>query len=91
VMLYIGNTTRNGIAVPVVYQDVWGLRPADNSRRAVIGGSVILPLLEHIPEDATLQSLAATPTFQITILGAPGGTTATPSAPATPDDDNPAG
>lgn len=91
VMLYIGNTTRNGIAVPVVYQDVWGLRPADNSRRAVIGGSVILPLLEHIPEDATLQSLAATPTFQITILGAPGGATATPSAPATPDDDNPAG
>ena len=95
VMLYIGNTTRNGMAVPVVYQDVWGLRPADNSRRAVIGGSVILPLFEHIPEDATLQSLAATPTFQISILGAPGGgaaTPATPSSPAAPpDDDNPAG
>ncbi len=95
VMLYIGNTTRNGVAVPVVYQDVWGLRPADNSRRAVIGGSVILPLFEHIPEDATLQSLAATPTFQISILGAPGGGAATPSTPsspaAPPDDDNPAG
>jgi hypothetical protein len=97
VMLYIGNTTRNGVAVPVVYQDVWGLRPADNSRRAVIGGSVILPLLEHIPEDAALQSLAATPTFQISILGAPDGATAptAPAAPAgpaaTPDDDNPAG
>ncbi|MFL9868352.1 NlpC/P60 family N-terminal domain-containing protein [Paraburkholderia fungorum] len=92
VMLYIGNTTRNGVAVPVVYQDVWGLRPADNSRRAVIGGSVILPLLERIPEDATLQSLAATPTFQISILGAPGGAAATPSTPAAPpDDDNPAG
>ncbi|SOE70332.1 Cell wall-associated hydrolase, NlpC family [Burkholderia sp. OK233] len=95
VMLYIGNTTRNGTAVPVVYQDVWGLRPADNSRRAVIGGSVILPLFEHIPEDATLQSLAATPTFQISILGAPGGGAATPSTPSTPaappDDDNPAG
>jgi hypothetical protein len=95
VMLYIGNTTRNGVAVPVVYQDVWGLRPADNSRRAVIGGSVILPLFEHIPEDATLQSLAATPTFQISILGAPGGAAATPQAPFTPatppDDDNPAG
>lgn len=91
VMLYIGNTTRNGVAVPVVYQDVWGLRPADNSRRAVIGGSVILPLLEHIPEDATLQSLAATSTFQISILGAPGGAAA-PSTPAAPsDDDNPAG
>ncbi|ANB74544.1 hydrolase [Paraburkholderia phytofirmans OLGA172] len=95
VMLYIGNTTRNGVAVPVVYQDVWGLRPADNSRRAVIGGSVILPLFEHIPEDATLQSLAATSTFQISVLGAPGGAAATPSAPSTPaappDDDNPAG
>lgn len=95
VMLYIGNTTRNGVAVPVVYQDVWGLRPADNSRRAVIGGSVILPLFEHIPEDATLQSLAATSTFQITVLGAPVGGAATPSTPASPaappDDDNPAG
>ena len=95
VMLYIGNTTRNGSAVPVVYQDVWGLRPADNSRRAVIGGSVILPLFEHIPEDATLQSLAATPTFQISILGAQGGGAATPSTPSTPavppNDDNPAG
>jgi cell wall-associated NlpC family hydrolase len=87
VMLYIGNTTRDGRAVPVVYQDVWGLRPADNSRRAVIGGSVILPLFEHIPEDATLQSLAATRTFQISILGAPRGGTASPA----PDEDNPAG
>ncbi|MFT4068721.1 SH3 domain-containing protein [Paraburkholderia sp.] len=89
VMLYIGNTTRDGMAVPVVYQDVWGLRPADNSRRAVIGGSVILPLYEHVPEDATLQSLAATRTFQISILGAPVGAAA-PSAPP-PDEDNPAG
>ncbi|MFM0738891.1 NlpC/P60 family N-terminal domain-containing protein [Paraburkholderia xenovorans] len=86
VMLYIGNTTRNGVAVPVVYQDVWGLRPADNSRRAVIGGSVILPLFEHIPEDAALQSLAGTPTFQISILGGTAADTATPT-----DDDSPAG
>ncbi|WP_187627033.1 SH3 domain-containing C40 family peptidase [Paraburkholderia sp. UCT31] len=90
VMLYLGNTTRNGATVPVVYQDVWGLRPADNSRRAVIGGSVILPLDERIPEDATLQSLAATPTFQISILGAPAGSTAPSSAPPA-DEDNPAG
>ncbi|MCC8396246.1 SH3 domain-containing protein [Paraburkholderia sp. MMS20-SJTR3] len=90
VMLYLGNTTRDGHAVPVVYQDVWGLRPADNSRRAVIGGSVILPLYEHIPEDATLQSLAATRTFQISILGAPPGS-ATPSTAPPADEDNPAG
>jgi hypothetical protein len=90
VMLYIGNTTRDGVTVPVVYQDVWGLRPADNGRRAVIGGSVILPLFAHIPEDASLQSLAATRTFEISILGAPGGVSASPSA-APPDEDNPAG
>jgi hypothetical protein len=90
VMLYIGNTTRDGVTVPVVYQDVWGLRPADNSRRAVIGGSVILPLFEHIPEDASLQSLAATRTFQISILGTPGRNPAPPAA-APPDEDNPAG
>jgi hypothetical protein len=89
-MLYLGNTTRDGITVPVVYQDVWGLRPADNSRRAVIGGSVILPLDEHIPEDTTLQSLAATHTFQISILGAPAGSAAPSSAPPA-DEDNPAG
>jgi hypothetical protein len=90
VMLYIGNTTRDGVTVPVVYQDVWGLRPPDNSRRAVIGGSVILPLFEHIPEDATLQSLAATRTFQISILGTPDGVLPPPSS-APPDEDNPAG
>jgi hypothetical protein len=56
----------------------------------VIGGSVILPLFEHIPEDATLQSLAATPTFQISILGAPSGGSPAPSA-APPDEDNAAG
>ncbi|HZZ09771.1 MAG TPA: SH3 domain-containing protein [Paraburkholderia sp.] len=91
VMLYIGNTTRNGTAVPVVYQDVWGLRPADNSRRVVIGGSVILPLFEHVPEDATLQSLAGTRTFQVTILGAPNGPNGVAGPTAAPDDDNPAG
>ncbi|WP_243751319.1 SH3 domain-containing C40 family peptidase [Paraburkholderia sp. BL10I2N1] len=85
VMLYLGNTTRNKQELPVVYQDIWGLRPADNTRRAVIGGSVILPLLERIPEDPMLESLAATPIFQISILGAPGEGT-----PVPPDEDNPA-
>jgi hypothetical protein len=85
VMLYLGNTTRGAQTVPVVYQDVWGLRPADNSRRAVIGGSVILPLTEQIPEDPALQSLAGTPIFQISILGAP-----QTGSPPQPDEDNPA-
>jgi cell wall-associated NlpC family hydrolase len=84
VMLYLGNTTRNGRTVPLVYQDIWGMRPADNSRRAVIGGSVIFPLLLTIPEDPSLESLAATPIFQISVLDAPSGA----AAPAS--DENPA-
>lgn len=84
VMLYLGNTTHNGAAVPLVYQDIWGLRPADNTRRAVIGGSVIFPLLLSIPEDPSLESLAATRIFQISVLGMPSGA----AVPAS--DENPA-
>lgn len=84
VMLYLGNTMRDGRTVPLVYQDIWGLRPADDSRRAVIGGAVIFPLLLRIPEDSALESLAATPIFQISVLGMPSGT----SPP--PDEENPA-
>jgi cell wall-associated NlpC family hydrolase len=84
VMLYLGPTQRDGHAVPLVYQDIWGLRPADNSRRSVIGGSVIFPLLLRIPEDPALQSLAGTPIFQISVIGAPSGTK------PPPDQENPA-
>lgn len=84
VMLYLGNTMRDGRTVPLVYQDIWGLRPADNSRRAVIGGSVIFPLLLTIPEDPSLESLAATRIFQVSVLGMPSGA----APPAT--DENPA-
>jgi cell wall-associated NlpC family hydrolase len=84
VMLYLGNTTRDGQTVPLVYQDIWGMRPADNSRRAVIGGSVIFPLLLRIPEDPSLESLAGTRIFQISVLGMPSGA----AVPAT--DENPA-
>ncbi|WP_084688845.1 SH3 domain-containing C40 family peptidase [Paraburkholderia oxyphila] len=86
VMLYLGNTVRDGRTVPLVYQDVWGLKPADDSRRAVIGGSVILPLLPGYPEDTSLESLAATPTFQLSILGMPAG-----GAVPHPSEENPAG
>ncbi|PMS13606.1 hydrolase [Trinickia caryophylli] len=85
VMLYLGPIRRDGQTVPLVYQDIWGLRPADDSRRAVIGGSAILPLLLRIPEDPALQSLAGTPTFQMSVIGSPSG-----SAPAA-DEENPAG
>ena len=84
VMLYLGNTTRDGRTVPLVYQDVWGLSPADDSRRAVIGGSVIFPLELTIPEDPSLRSLAATRIFQVSVLGMPSG-----AAPP-PTEENPA-
>lgn len=91
VMLYLG-TFNDGHdpqhAVPVVYQDVWGLSPADDSRRAIIGGSVILPLLLRIPEDPALVSLAGKRIFQITILGDPVGSPS--GAAGSGDEDNPA-
>lgn len=71
VMLYLGNTMRNDALVPVVYQDIWGLRPMQNTRRAIIGGSVIMPLTIVIPEDPDLRSLAAGPVFEVTIIEGP--------------------
>lgn len=72
IMLYLGNDPRSATPVPVTYQDIWGLSPADNSRRAIIGRAVVLPLLETYPEDPTLQSLAAKRFFRLSFLdGAP--------------------
>lgn len=71
VMLYLGNTRRGDQVVPVVYQDIWGLRPAQNTRRAIIGGSVIMPLTLEIPEDPDLRSLAAGPVFEVTTIDGP--------------------
>lgn len=64
VMLYLGNGMVDGRTVPIVYEDVWGLSPADGSRRAILGQSVILPLLEHFPEDTGLASQADRPRFR---------------------------
>ncbi|VVD90037.1 hydrolase [Pandoraea morbifera] len=70
IMLYLGNAQRDGESVPMTYQNVWGLSPADNSRRNVIGGSVILPLLKTYPEDPQARSLAGKPLFEISVIGA---------------------
>lgn len=69
IMLYLGNAERDGVSVPMTYQNVWGLSPADNSRRNVIGGSVILPLLKTYPEDPAVRSLAGKPLFEISVIG----------------------
>ncbi|RKP53504.1 SH3 domain-containing C40 family peptidase [Pararobbsia silviterrae] len=71
VMLYLGNTKQEDQLIPVVYQDIWGLRPVANTRRAIIGGSVIMPLTLEIPEDPELRSLAAGPIFEVTTIEGP--------------------
>jgi len=72
IMLYLGNVRdgqREGESVPMTYQNVWGLSPADGSRRNVIGGSVILPLLKTYPEDPEVRSLAGKSLFEISVIG----------------------
>lgn len=69
IMLYLGNREYNGKKVPMTYQNIWGLRPADGSRRSIIGQSVFFPLLESYEEDTALQSLAAKKWFVITDIG----------------------
>lgn len=70
IMLYIGNHEYQGKTVPMTYQNIWGLRPEDSSRRSIIGQSVFFPLLETYEEDTSLQSLAAKKWFVITDIGA---------------------
>ncbi len=82
IMLYLGNAERDGVSVPMTYQNVWGLSPADNSRRNVIGGSVILPLLKTYPEDPAVRSLAGKPLFEISVIGLIDGSASNESTPS---------
>lgn len=55
--------------VPLSYQDMWGLRGKTGpERRAVIGQSVLFPLLVSYPEDADLNSHLNRDTFQLFYL-----------------------
>ena len=65
VMLYLGERLFDGQRLPMVYEDLWGLTPPDASRRAIVGQSVVFPLLKSFPEDAGLQSQAARPVFRL--------------------------
>ncbi len=77
VILYIGNVEMDGTDYPMSYQSIWGLAPPDRSRRSIIGGSVLLPILDVYPEDPVLLSLAAKPYFIVSFLdGAPQAKTA---------------
>ncbi|CNH52415.1 SH3 domain-containing protein [Yersinia ruckeri] len=65
IMLYTGNTVINGQNVPMTYQNIWGLRPADSDSRSIIGGAVFLPLLTSYPENPGLVSLAGKAQFKL--------------------------
>ncbi len=74
VMLYLGPldyTAQDGASIAgfMTYQNLWGLRPKElPDFRAIIGGSVLFPVLEHYPEAPELQSLAAKSQFVVTQL-----------------------
>ena len=69
IFLYLGNYSNAAKAsIPLTYQNIWALKPLDESRRSIIGKSVILPLVENYPEDPTLNSQANTDNFQMIFL-----------------------
>lgn len=65
IMLYTGNVIINGKNVPMTYQNIWGLRPADSDSRSIIGGAVFFPLLASYPENPDLVSLAGKSQFKL--------------------------
>lgn len=72
VFMYLGNFSNpNAIdkkPVPMTYQNLWALRPLDDSRRAVVGKALLLPLLGIFPEDKALNSHANKDDFKIIYL-----------------------
>ncbi|MBS0351979.1 MAG: SH3 domain-containing protein [Proteobacteria bacterium] len=73
IFLYVGNYSQNGNATSastnvMTYQDIWGLRPSDDSSRAIIGQSLFFPLLLAYPEEPNMVSLAAKNYFQVSYL-----------------------
>lgn len=71
IILYVGNFPnphKNASMMAMTYQNIWGLKPTPSTRRAVIGKSVLFPMLLQYPEDSTLGSLAGKNYFQIALL-----------------------
>lgn len=55
--------------VPLSYQNAWGLGPMKGTaRRAILGGSILLPLLMSYPEDPALTPQLKKATFQLLFL-----------------------
>ncbi len=71
VVMYIGNypdPNKPDTQIAMTYQNLWGLSPNPPTRRAVIGQSVLFPMLLQYPEDATLVSPANKKFFQVSNL-----------------------
>jgi len=72
VMLYLGPldpASQDGAAGFMTYQNLWGLRPQEPPDfRAIVGGSVLFPVLDRYPELPGLLSLAGRPQFVVTQL-----------------------
>lgn len=71
VILYVGkypNPRNNNELMAMTYQNLWGLSPNPSNRRAVVGQSVLFPMLLEYPEDGSLISLANKRYFQVSDL-----------------------
>ena len=72
IFLHIGNfpnpNSKQHELIPMTFQNMWGLKPKPATHRAVIGKSVLFPLLEHYPEDKSLVSQAGKKHFQVSQL-----------------------
>lgn len=75
VFLYVGsypNPHQPSQKIVLSYQTMWGLRPKTTShtldRRAIVGKTVLFPILESYPEDKNLASHADKNVFQVAFL-----------------------
>lgn len=72
VILYIGKYHETNFSktnmTAMTYQELWGMEPRDNSRRAIVSKAVIFPLLVEYPEDKTLHILAKEKYFVMSYL-----------------------
>lgn len=71
IIMYIGTHTNpyeQQSKMVMTYQNMWGLSPTPSTRRAIVGKSVIFPMLLSYPEDVTLHSLADKKYFQVSYL-----------------------
>lgn len=66
IFLYVGNyTDSNGNKFALSYQNMWGLKPRDQSYRMIVGKSVFFPIIQSYPEDTKLISHAGWSNFTL--------------------------